>query len=70
VMSVRVPRGESVSPRTLVAVVVILTGYGALLEVLQDVVSARSFQIGDVLANALGTLIGAAIAAVARRSRR
>lgn len=66
-MSVRVPRGGSVSARTLVAIVAILAGYGALLEVLQGAFSARSFQVGDVLANALGALVGVGAVLVMRR---
>lgn len=66
-MSVRVPRGESVPPRIFIAIVVILTGYGALLEVLQGAFSARSFQWVDVLANAIGALLGVGAVLATRR---
>lgn len=49
-------------------IVGILVAYGALLEVLQDSWSARSFQASDVLANAVGALIGVGAVAWVRRT--
>ena len=48
-------------------IVAILSGYGALLELLQRTVSARSFQWSDLLANAVGALLGVAAVLVFRR---
>jgi VanZ family protein len=51
-----------------ILIAVILTVYGALLELLQESWSARAFQWGDVLANAFGALIGVGAAWLVRRT--
>jgi len=44
-------------------------GYGVLLEILQGAFGLRSFQWTDIAANALGALVGVAVAARVGRSR-
>jgi VanZ family protein len=63
-MSMRVMR----VPR-LAAIAVILTAYGIALEVAQGLLGSRSFQWSDVIANALGAVIGVSVARWARRTR-
>ncbi len=41
-----------------IALVALLTVYGAGLEVLQSVLPTRSFSVGDIFANALGGVLG------------
>jgi VanZ family protein len=51
----------------MIAIVIILGGYGALLEVLQDALGSRTFQASDVLANAIGAILGVLLAVALRR---
>lgn len=67
VMAVRASAPLSSVARAAVLVILILTGYGALLEVLQGVAGLRSFQFQDVLANAVGAIVGAGLAVLVRR---
>ena len=47
-----------------------LTAYASALEVLQGVVSERSFQVQDLMANALGVVLGVLLGClIARRAR-
>ena len=67
--------GMSVSARTLtrsrmIAIVVILAGYGALLEAVQEALGSRTFQVSDVLANTGGAVLGVALAVGLRRRER
>jgi VanZ family protein len=67
VMAVRTSDPNSSVARSAVLVVLILTGYGALLEILQGAAGSRSFQVQDVLANAAGAIVGAGLALPIRR---
>jgi len=67
VMSVRASAPNTSLARAAVLVILILTGYGALLEALQGAAGARSFQVQDVLANAVGAIVGAGAALLIRR---
>lgn len=53
-------------PRLAVWVVVLVTGYGALIEVIQPHFG-RSAAIGDAVANFLGALFGSGFAVLLRR---
>ena len=46
---------------------IVVSGYGALIEIAQGVFGLRSFQWSDMVANSLGAAIGIGIAVFARR---
>ena len=54
----------------LAAIAVILTAFGIALEVAQGLLGSRSFQWSDVVANAVGAVIGVSVTRLARRTRR
>ena len=45
----------------------VVTGYGAIIEIVQGLFALRSFQWSDIAANSLGAAVGIGIAALARR---
>ena len=63
-MSMRDVRGTR-----LAAIALSLTAFGIALEVAQGLLGSRSFQWSDVVANAVGAVIGVGVARWARRTR-
>lgn len=46
---------------------IVVTGYGALIEILQGQFALRSFQWSDIVANSLGATVGIGLAVLTRR---
>jgi Predicted integral membrane protein len=46
---------------------IVVSGYGALIEIAQGLFALRSFQWSDIAANSLGAAVGVGIAVLARR---
>lgn len=59
--------GAQTRPR-LGTTLAIVIGYGIVLEILQGVMGLRSFQVGDIAANALGAVTGAVVMFRVRRT--
>ena len=59
--------GAQIRPR-LGTTLAIVIGYGIVLEILQGVMGLRSFQVGDIAANALGAVTGAVVMLRVRRT--
>jgi len=46
------------SPRKLLALILVTSTYGILLEILQYTITTRSFEWSDAIANTIGTIAG------------
>lgn len=49
------------SPRKLLALILVTSAYGILLEILQHTITTRSFEWADALANTLGAIAGSCV---------
>lgn len=60
--------GAQANPRIGMTLAIVI-GYGIVIEALQGTFGLRSFQVSDILANALGALAGVGAAMLVRHAR-